>query len=252
MRILSTILACAALAIRIMAAQAADEPPAGRAKAVDTALVLAVDVSGSVDEKRYRLQLDGIADALDDPGVQRAMLGGGSVPMLITLVLWADRARVALPWTRLASPDDASAFAGRIRVLPRMSGDFTCLATMLSFVADRVLPAMPAPARQIVVDVSGDGSDNCNPKEPTPTRRDELVALGATINGLPIREGRETDTIEAWYIANVIGGEAAFSIPAEGYSDVGRAMRQKFLAEVSGLQPPLSRRAAAHDGAAMQ
>jgi hypothetical protein len=214
------------------------EPLAVQAKHVDTALVLAVDVSSSVDESRYRLQLEGIAEALADPDVQNAILRGGDAPLLITLVTWADRATISLPWTILTTPEDATAFAARIRRLPREGGNFTCVAGMFNFVADKVLPAMPVPARHIVVDVSGDGSENCNPREPTTTARDDLVGEGATINGLPIREGREALTIAEWYATNVIGGPGAFAIAADDFADVGRAMRQKFLTEVSSLICP--------------
>jgi hypothetical protein len=206
-----------------------------KAKRVDTALVLAVDVSSSVDGNRYRLQLEGIAQALADPDVQNAILRGGDAPLLITLVTWADRATISLPWTILTTPEDATAFAARIRGLPREGGNFTCVAKMFNFVADKVLPTMPVPARHIVVDVSGDGSENCNPREPTTSARDDLVGEGATINGLPIREGREALTIAEWYATNVIGGPGAFAIAADSFADVGRAMRQKFLTEVSSL-----------------
>jgi hypothetical protein len=217
------------------------EPPAVRVKQVDTALVLAVDVSSSVDESRYRLQLEGIADALADRDVQNVILRGGDAPLLITLVTWADRATISLPWTLLTTPEDATAFAEKIHRLPRKGGNFTCVAKMFGFVADRVLPAMPVPARHIVVDVSGDGSENCNPREPTSAARDDLVAEGATINGLPIREGREALTIADWYARNVIGGPGAFTIAAADFADVGRAMRQKFLSEVSSLKGSPSR-----------
>jgi hypothetical protein len=220
------------------------KPLAVQAKHVDTALVLAVDVSSSVDESRYRLQLEGIAEALADPDVQRAILRGGDAPLLITLVTWADRATISLPWTILTTPEDATAFAAKIRRLPREGGNFTCVSGMFNFVADKVLTTMPVPARHIVVDVSGDGSENCNPREPTTSARDDLVGEGATINGLPIREGREALTIAEWYATNVIGGPGAFAIAADNFADVGRAMRQKFLTEVSSLIPSLPESAA--------
>ena len=101
---------------------------------------------------------------------------------------------------------------------------------------------VPAKATRTVIDVSGDGSDNCNPLEPTKAVRDELVGYNVTINGLPILEGKEAGTLEGWYKENVMGGGGAFVLPAEGFGDFGRAIRQKFVVEVSGNSPGPSRR----------
>jgi hypothetical protein len=202
-----------------------------------TALILAVDVSGSVDTERFTLQREGIADALADPAVQNVLLSPAAAPLVITVVTWADKAQVAIPWTPLTSPADAAMFAARVRGIRRAGGSFTCVAAMLGFIASRVLPSLPSLPHRTIVDVSGDGSENCNPTSPTTDRRDDVLALGATINGLPILEGREALTLEGWYAANVIGGENAFVIPASDFADVGRAMRLKFTAEVSQTRP---------------
>ncbi|MGA0593666.1 DUF1194 domain-containing protein [Enterovirga sp. CN4-39] len=216
------------------AVAALGEPaPAPLPARIGTALILAVDVSGSVDAERFRLQRDGIADALSDPAVQNVLLSPAAAPLVITVVTWADRARIAVPWTPLATLDDMRAFALRVGKIDRVGGSFTCVSAMLGFIADRVLASLPSPARHSIVDVSGDGSENCNPSAPASARRDELVALGATINGLPILEGREAATIEDWYAQNVIGGQSAFTIAARDFGDVGRAMRLKFTTEVS-------------------
>jgi hypothetical protein len=68
---------------------------------------------------------------------------------------------------------------------------------------------------------------------PTATVRDEIVGYGATINGLPILEGEEANTLKQWYRENVIGGQGSFLMPAQGFGDFGRAIRQKFVVEVS-------------------
>jgi hypothetical protein len=206
---------------------------------VDTALVLAVDVSGSVDDGRFVLQMEGIARAFEDAEVQRTILSGRRGALLVTLVNWSHRPRVAVPWTVIASPADAVAFADEVRKAPRASEDFTCMSQMMQVVADKVLPLMPVPADRKVVDVSGDGRDNCNPSVPVGVARDHLIDADVTINGLPIREGREAATIELWYEENVIGGIAAFLLPANGFQDFGRAIRQKFILEISGTTPRL-------------
>jgi hypothetical protein len=206
---------------------------------VDTALIVSVDVSNSVDEQRYRLQMEGIAKALEDPEVLKAILNGPQGGILIAMVTWADKPRLSLPWQRIASASDAAAVAAKVRALPRQTGEFTCVSGMLRSISDKVVPQIPAKALRIVVDVSGDGRENCNPTEPPAVVRDELAASGVTINGLPILEGDEGPTLEAWYQENVMGGPGSFILPAHGFNDFGRAIRQKFMIEISGRQPPV-------------
>jgi len=205
---------------------------------VDTALVLAVDVSQSVDDARFQLQMEGIAKAFEDPEVQRSIFSGPHRAMFVTLVEWSDKAAVAVPWTLIASPDDAKAFAATLRKTPRKGAEFTCMSRALQLIGDKILPFLPIPANRTVVDVSSDGHDNCNLAPPVDALRDELVASGVTINGLPILEGDEAATLEPWYKAHVIGGASAFTVPAHGYQDFERAMRRKFVTEISEV--PLS------------
>jgi len=220
----------------LLAAPAAAQTPADR---VDTALVLAVDVSGSVDEARYALQMEGIASAFEDSEVQRAIFSGPRGALLVILVNWSHKPEVAIPWTIIASRDDAVNFAARVRSAPRTADDFTCMAGMMQLVADKVLLLAPLQADRWVVDVSGDGRDNCNPRTAVDSLRDSLVNVDVTINGLPILEGAEAATIEQWYTDHVIGGPASFLLPAAGYRDFGRAIRRKFILEISaGRAPP--------------
>ena len=204
-----------------------------RAERVDTALVLAVDVSGSVDERRYALQMEGIAKAFEDREVQGLILSGPRRAMLVSLVEWSNRAAVTIPWTLIASRQDAKEFADTVRHAPRVDDQFTCMARALGLVEGKVLPFLPVPADRTVIDVSGDGHDNCNTDPPVDAMRDGLAAAGVTINGLPILEGEEALTLEAWYRDHVIGGPGAFLVPAHGFADVARAMRRKFLIEIS-------------------
>jgi hypothetical protein len=218
--------------------------------AVDTALVVSVDVSNSVDEARYKLQMEGIAKALEDPGVIDAITGGSGGGILFSMVTWADKPAFVIPWTRIANKADALAAAQSVRRLPHQGGEFTCMTRMLRSVNDKIVPQIPAKAARIVVDVSGDGPDNCNAEEPIDKVRDELVTNGVTINGLPIL----LDTPEAgallpkavpggkppleqWYRQHVKAGPGGFVLPAQGYADLERAIRQKFVIEMSGLVP---------------
>lgn len=226
---------------------------AGGSEEVDTALIVAIDVSNSVDEQRYKLQMEGIAQALEDPGVIQAIVGGAKGGILFSLVTWSDQPTINLPWAHIASEADAKSLARKVRALPRQGGEFTCMSRMMRVVSDKIVPQIPAKAAKVVLDISGDGQDNCNSAEPIQKVRDELVQYGVTVNGLPIlaAEGPEvvtpgapstqsylpaqqkTDPLETWFQENVKGGPGSFVLPAYGYADFGRAIRQKFVLEVS-------------------
>jgi hypothetical protein len=221
---------------------AQDAPP------VDTALVVSVDVSNSVDEGRYKLQMEGIAKALEDPGVIEAITGGSGGGILFSMVTWADTPSFVIPWIRIANKADALAAAKRVRSLPQQGGEFTCMTRMLRSANDKIVPQIPAKASRIIIDVSGDGPDNCNADEPIEKVRNELVGNGVTINGLPILLDTPEDSaflpkavpggpppLEQWYREHVMGGPSSFVLPALGYGDFERAIRQKFVIEVSGL-----------------
>jgi hypothetical protein len=204
-------------------------------EAVDTGLILAVDVSGSVTPERFLLQMDGIAAAFEDPSVQATILAGPHHALAIVLVQWSDKARVSVPWTVLASRSDALAFAARVRAAPRIADQFTCVSQMMRFVADKVVTRLPAHAERLVLDVSGDGAENCNPLVPVESVRDELVAGAVTINGLPILAENDAEQLGPWYASHVVGGPGGFLVPARGFDDFARAMRQKFLTEISAI-----------------
>ena len=211
--------------------------------------------------------MEGIAAALEDPSVIEAIINGPNGGILFSMVMWADRPDFALPWVKIASKEDAQAVAAKIRKLPQAGGEFTCMTRMMRSVNDKIMSQIPGEATRIVLDISGDGPDNCNAEEPITAVRDELVANGVTVNGLPINIGDPSEpvgkgayrapgssfdasqlkrgagptTLEEWYRENVMGGMGAFVLPANGYSDFGRAIRQKFVIEISGLGLPAAR-----------
>ncbi len=258
---------------RVLAQAAADAP-------VDVALIVSIDVSGSVNAQRYQLQMDGVAGALEDAAVDAAILGGPHRSIMFAMVEWSEGAKTVVPWTRLASQADISALAARVRRTPRTPGEFTCVAHMMAYVHDLVVPTLPVAASRVVMDVSGDGIDNCDGDDATAALRDELVATGLTINGLPINEGDPNEplragafrapgrpfenrmriagviqTLEPWYRNYVIGGDAAFLLPAHGYGDFSEAIRQKFTMEISAIPrrptgPAIRRRESANNRAA--
>src|ERR1041384_3569258 len=133
-------LACLALLAVAFSVARAQEPTVE----VDTALIVSVDVSNSVDDARYKLQMEGIAQALEDPGVIQAIVGGAKGGILFSLVIWSDQPTVSVPWTHIASEADAKAVAKRVRGLPRQGGEFTCMARMMSVVSDKIAPKIPA------------------------------------------------------------------------------------------------------------
>ena len=257
---------CRACTVVLAATVAAFMSPARSAEVdaeADTALILAVDVSESVDAVRYRLQMEGIAQALEDEGVINAIISGPKGGILLSMVTWADKAGLSLPWQMVRSAEDARRVAGAIREIPQQKGEYTCLSRMLAMVKESVVPSVPAGATRIVLDVSGDGIDNCQKPEVSAGERDELLAMGLAINGLPIivkgendvvgsgayrapgfdlsgeplgPGGRYQTTLDAWYRNYVIGGPGAFLLAAHGFEDFGRAFRQKFVTEVSAAQ----------------
>ena len=232
---------------------------------VDTALIVSVDVSQSVDSDRYELQMEGIAQAIEDPGVVASILGGERGAILISIVTWADKIDISLDWRRIASQADASSVAAAVRSLPQKGGEFTCVGRMLHSVAASIIPNIPAPARRVVVDVSGDGADNCGDREDLLAERDAVLATGAAINGLPIIVAGENDivgtgayrapgyglrelsrepdqdatTLDKWFADHVVGGPGAFVLVAHGYADFGRAFRRKFVTEISSIVGPI-------------
>ncbi len=156
----------------------------------------------------------------------------------------------------------AKRVAGLVRALPQKSGEYTCMSRMMAMVKESVAPNVPGQAARVVLDVSGDGIDNCRDKSESQRERDELVAMGVTINGLPnivkgendvvgsgayrasgmdlkgllIGPGTQQTTLDQWYIDNVIGGPAGFLLKANGCEDFGRAFRQKFVTEISSRE----------------
>lgn len=205
-----------------LAAPSAGAPADGR---VASAIVFAVDVSGSVSPERYELQRAGIADIFASAGIENA-LGDG---LAVAVMEWSDGHQVVVPWTVLRSVADAHALARRIRATPRAPGYSTELSLALLAAAD-LLDACPCDAPARVIDVSGDGPNN-GPMSTT-IARDQVVARGIRINGLTIVTPEEPD-LARWYQANVVGGPGAFLEVANGFADFARAMRRKFFVEVA-------------------
>lgn len=197
------------------------------AEPVNAAIVFAVDVSGSVNDERYELQRSGIASIFSDDGIESLVEGG----LAVTLMEWSDQATVMVPWMVLRTPDDARRFAHAVNTVQRITGFSTALSTALLAAADQI-ELCPVPALNKIIDVSGDGPNN-GPMS-TSIARDQVVARGFRINGLPIVTPQEPDLAQ-WYAANVVGGPGGFIEIAQGFEDFARAMRRKFQREVAAL-----------------
>ncbi|HEV2674999.1 MAG TPA: DUF1194 domain-containing protein [Aliidongia sp.] len=203
---------------------------------VDTALVLAVDVSLSVDAGRYALQRDGTAAAIGSPDFARALASGPNGAVAVTVVEFSDPDRQipVMPWTRIASAADAQAFAERLRQVQRSSDGLTGIANAL-LAAEDMFDESPWAATRRVVDVSSDGMSNIGP--PIDEVRDRLVAHGITINGLPILS--EEPSLETYYTLYLIGGPGAFVVVAQDLASFADAMRRKLVTEVTVAQLPV-------------
>lgn len=193
------------------------------------ALVLGLDISASVDNKEYRIQFEGLADALDDPAVMRVILEPEGTYIEAAVFEWSGHTQQLLVrgWTRLDSPSAIREFAQSIRTHRRPMGYLaTAIGKAVQF-AGGILATAPTCQRR-VLDLSGDGINNIGPEPP------EIYATGlfdgVTVNGLVIR-GAEPDPL-TYYYSHVILGEEAFVIVAEDYADYARAMRRKLLREI--------------------
>jgi hypothetical protein len=198
---------------------------------VDLALVLAVDISHSVDWWEYRMQRDGLAHAIRQPEVLKAIHSGPTGRIAVTVVQWSGwtSQKVVIPWTVLSQADDTQRLSEQIsRMLRVYGGKATHIGGVIRY-ATRLLAEAPFETGRKVIDVSGDGHDNIS-KQPG-QRRDEAVAAGITINGLAI-ENDEKD-LRAYYRSFVIGGPNAFVIPTARYQDFGTAMKKKLIREIS-------------------
>ncbi|WP_135469914.1 DUF1194 domain-containing protein [Crenalkalicoccus roseus] len=214
--------------------------PARAEETVDVLLVLAVDVSRSVDEEEARLQREGYYAALTDPEIialiRRGMLGAIGV----AYVEWSghDWQRLVVPWTRIGSAEEAAAWVEALERHPPRAIGWTSISGAIDF-SRRVLAEAPWQGMRRVIDISGDGDNNSGP--PAEQARDRAVAEGIVINGLPIMNAPHPGMrlpLDEYYRRNVIGGPGAFVIPTEDFHGFARAVRRKLVLEIAGRRGP--------------
>ncbi|WP_350336221.1 DUF1194 domain-containing protein [Coralliovum pocilloporae] len=194
-------------------------------------LTLAIDVSGSINASQYRLQVDGLADALSSPDIIQAIMLHAPDDVWISVVQWSGDAHqtFSVPWTRVHNADTMLALADTIRRQIRHYGIYsTAIGEALAFIG-RPEARAPAVCQRRIIDVSGDGPSN-EGQQPRPIR-DMLVSQNVTINGLVILE--KEPELQSYYRDHVIGGQGAFIVTANRFSDYPQAIRRKLLRELT-------------------
>lgn len=212
------------------------------AEPVDVELVLAVDVSLSMSPTELEIQRKGYAAALTHERVIQAIKEGTYGRIAVTYVEWAGQTsqHVVVPWTVIASAADAEDFVEKLSANPPNSARRTSISGALQFAGDLFAESSFRSLKR-VVDVSGDGANNQGPG--VTEIRDEIVAQGITINGLPLMTGSgmtsvfDIDDLDIYYTNCVIGGPAAFMIPVNDWSQFPEAIRRKLVQELAAAPP---------------
>jgi hypothetical protein len=217
----------------------------GAAKAgeeVDLLLVLASDVSRSVDHGKFLLQREGYAAAIADREVVDAIKSGPHQRIALCFVEWSGfgAQKVLADWTVIDGPAAARKFGDQLIELPRSFADRTSISGGIDFAAEQLENA-PFIATRRTIDVSGDGTNNAG--RDVRSARDEAVAKGIVINGLVILSDRPVPWnaehtnppggLQKYYLENVMGGAGAFVMVAENFHSFGRAILKKLVAEIA-------------------
>lgn len=233
-------LLCGAALISTLAAggASADDRP------VDVELVLAVDVSLSMSPDELVIQRDGYVAALTDGAVLRAIADGVHGRIAVTYVEWAGATvqQVVVPWSVIATPEDARAFVARMTAVPPRSARRTSISGALEF-AGSLFEESGYRGVKRVIDVSGDGPNNQG--GPVDQIRDRIAARGITINGLPLMtnggfaSAYDITNLDSYYADCVIGGPGAFMIPVNGWAQFPEAIRRKLVLELADASHPI-------------
>jgi hypothetical protein len=217
--------------------------PAPAGKYVDLQLVLAVDVSRSMDYNEQRIQRDGYVDAFRSAEVARAIASGPYGRIAVTYVEWSGAfyQQVLVPWQILGSAEDAKRFADTLARAPIGVDNRTSISSGLSFSAG-TFAASGLDSDRRTIDVSGDGPNNEGPSL-VPVR-EYVLKQGININGLPLlldpsptlgQYGRVS--LSDYYEDCVIGGPGSFVIPVLKLTDIAPAIRRKLILEIAAVPP---------------
>ena len=232
-RIKSGALAGALAALAVVPLAAA---PAGTTE-VDLKLVIATDVSRSINNQEARLQREGTAEAFLNPEVIKAIQSGALGRIAVAMIDFSspEYDKIVLDWTIVKDKASATALAERIRNMPRTPGRRTSLSSALELGA-LLLEGSEKDiiATRRVIDVSGDGPNNDG--NPMQQAHDKTVAAGIVVNGLPIMDENANGyypELDKYYAGCVVGGRGAFVVVVKSFQDFGAAMRHKLILEIS-------------------
>jgi len=213
------------------------------AETVDLLLVLAADVSRSIDDVEFNLQRKGYAAAITDPRVLRAISGGRNHAIALTFIEWSGAAdqNVIVDWTVVRDEEAAGGIAATMIAAPRSFLGRTSISAAIDYSIERIGIA-PAQADKRIIDISGDGTNNSG--RPVTEARDQAVAAGITVNGLAIintqaNPGYAFHTqppggLPKYYEENVIGGPGAFLLQVENFDTFAESMTRKLVTEIAG------------------
>jgi hypothetical protein len=231
------------LLVALLLAVATFSPAAAQKMPVDIELILAIDVSGSIDPVEARMQRDGYYAALTSPKVVRAIESGvlGRIGLIYMEWAGAHYQRTVIDWTLIDNAESARQFITRLADVPPTTQRWTSISGAMDY-AMTLFAQSPFEGTRRVIDISGDGSNN-NGRSVLAAREDVLKA-GVTINGLPIINDRPTMWggapevfLDKYYEENVIGGPGAFMIVADGFEKFADAILTKLIMEIAGTPP---------------
>lgn len=211
---------------------------------VDVELVLAVDVSRSVDPEEQELQFSGYAAAFRDPRLVDGIRNGALGAIAVSFFTWSDWnvQELLVPWTRINGAASASRFSEALDAAPRRTHLYTSISGAIDFAASMFGQGYEG-TRQ-VVDISGDGVNNSG--RPLNQARSEAISRGIVLNGLavldrtpaPAQFAALQQPLDGYYRDEVIGGPGAFLMVAEGFQAFEGAVRRKIIREIASNPPP--------------
>ena len=231
----------------IVAAPGLAALPAHAEEQVDLLLVLAADVSRSIDTPKFQLQREGYAAAISDKRVLEAITAGRNRRIAISFVEWSgvSAQKLVIPWTVVDGPDAARKFGDQLLELPRSFAERTSISGGIDF-SVKLFDEAPFKAARKTIDVSGDGTNNSG--RDVTLARDDALAKGITINGLVILSERPMawnpehtnppGGLPNYFRDNVIGGPGAFVVVAEDFNSFGQAIVKKLIAEIAEAPLP--------------
>ncbi len=214
---------------------------------VDLKLVLAVDVSGSIDNDELQLEREGTADAFTQPEVIRAIQNGSLGRIAVAMVDFSSAPynKIVADWRIIRDRQSAAEFAALVRKLPRTVGHRTSISSALQ-IGTLILESSDKDitSDRKVIDVSGDGPNNWGDHlQPV---HDSTVANGIVINGLPVMDEQANgyfQDLDKYYAACVAGGRGSFVVVVRKYQDYAAGMRRKLVLEISRNDSPVKQAA---------